>query len=91
MKKRQVFRDLHPNWDRFRGTLLYPLSCGELAMNGEWILRINITTGAPTARSKCTKIVWKTQFFDQKKTLLQKLSCLIYNIQFSSILMQVLD
>ena len=35
MKKRQVFRDLHPNWDRFRGTMLYPLSCGELAMNGE--------------------------------------------------------
>ena len=35
MKKRQVFRDLYPNWDRFRGTMLYPLSCGELAMNGE--------------------------------------------------------
>ena len=35
MKKRQVFRDLHPNGDRFRGTMLYPLSCGELAMNGE--------------------------------------------------------
>ena len=25
-------QDLHPDWDRFRGTMLYPLSCGELAM-----------------------------------------------------------
>ena len=32
-------QDLHPDWDRFRGTMLYPLSCGELAMNGEKILR----------------------------------------------------
>ena len=28
-------QDLHPDWDRFRGTMLYPLSCGELAMTGE--------------------------------------------------------
>ena len=28
-------QDLHPDWDRFRGTMLYPLSCGELAMKGE--------------------------------------------------------
>ena len=28
-------QDLHPDWDRFRGTMLYPLSCGELAMNEE--------------------------------------------------------
>ena len=28
-------QDLHPDWDRFRSTMLYPLSCGELAMNGE--------------------------------------------------------
>ena len=28
-------QDLHPDWDRFRGTVLYPLSCGELAMKGE--------------------------------------------------------
>ena len=28
-------QDLHPDWDRFRGTMLYPLSCGELAMIGE--------------------------------------------------------
>ena len=25
-------QDLHPDWDRFRGTMLYQLSCGELAM-----------------------------------------------------------
>ena len=25
-------QDLHPDWDRFRGTMLYPLSCGELAI-----------------------------------------------------------
>ena len=47
-------QDLHPDWDRFRGSMLYPLSCGELVMNGEQILRINVTTGAPTARSKST-------------------------------------
>ena len=28
-------QDPHPDWDRFRGTMLYPLSCGKLAMNGE--------------------------------------------------------
>ena len=28
-------QDLHPDWDRFRGSMLYPLSRGELAMNGE--------------------------------------------------------
>ena len=28
-------QDLYPDWDRFRGTMLYPLSCGELAMIGE--------------------------------------------------------
>ena len=32
-------QDLHPDWDRFRGTVLYPLSCGELAMKGEQMLR----------------------------------------------------
>ena len=25
-------QDLYPDWDRIRGTMLYPLSCGELAM-----------------------------------------------------------
>ena len=28
-------QDLHPDWDRFRSTMLYPLSCWELTMNGE--------------------------------------------------------
>ena len=28
-------QDLHPDWDRFRSTMLYPLSRRELAMNGE--------------------------------------------------------
>ena len=32
-------QDLHPDWDRFRGTMLYPLSCGELAMKGEQIFK----------------------------------------------------
>ena len=37
-------QDLHPDWDRFRGTMLYPLSCGELAMNGEQILRLYVAS-----------------------------------------------
>ena len=28
-------QDFYPDSDRNRGTMLYPLSCGELAMNGE--------------------------------------------------------
>lgn len=28
-------QDLHPAWDRFRGTMLRPLICGALAMNGK--------------------------------------------------------
>ena len=43
-------QDLHPDWDRFRGTMLYPLSCGELAMNGEKILRWYETSEARAAR-----------------------------------------
>ena len=27
-------QDFYPDSDRIRGTMLYPLSCGELAMNG---------------------------------------------------------
>ena len=38
-------QDLHPDWDCFRGTMLYPLSCGELAINGEQILRLYVTSG----------------------------------------------
>ena len=30
-------QDFHPDSDRIRGTMLYPLSCGELAMNGKQI------------------------------------------------------
>ena len=56
-------QDLHPDWDRFRGTMLYPLSCGELAMNGEQILRLYITIGVLTARNKYSKTLWKTENF----------------------------
>ena len=28
-------QDFYPDSDRIRGTMLYPLSCGELAMNGK--------------------------------------------------------
>ena len=45
-------QDLHPDWDRFRGTMLYPLSCGELAMKGEQILRLSVTSGLCTASNK---------------------------------------
>ena len=45
-------QDLHPDWDRFRGTMLYPLSCGELAMKGEQMLRSYVTSGVRTARNK---------------------------------------
>ena len=62
-------QDLHPDWDRFRGTILYPLSCGELAMKGEQMLRSYVTSGVRTARNKWTKILMK-KGFDSKKTLL---------------------
>ena len=62
-------QDLHPDWDRFRGTMLYPLSCGELAMKGEQILRLYLTSGVHNARNKWTKILRK-KGFDSKKTLL---------------------
>ena len=62
-------QDLHPDWDRFRGTMLYPLSCGELAMKGEQILRLYLTSGVRNARNKWTKILRK-KGFDSKKTLL---------------------
>ena len=62
-------QDLHPDWDRFRGTILYPLSCGELAMKGEQMLRSYVTSEVRTARNKWTKILMK-KGFDSKKTLL---------------------
>ena len=54
MKKTASFpeQDLHPDWDRFRGTILYPLSCGELAMNGEKILRSYETSETRAPRKK---------------------------------------
>ena len=45
-------QDLHPDWDRFRGTMLYPLSCGELTMKGEKMLRSYVTSGVRTERNK---------------------------------------
>ena len=69
-------QDLHPDWDRFRGTMLYPLSCGELAMKGEQILRLSVTSTVWTKRYKCAKTLRK-MCFDSKMTLLQKLCCLM--------------
>ena len=69
-------QDLHPDWDRFRGTMLHPLSCGELAMKGKQILRLYVTSGLCTARNKWAKILRK-KYFDSKMTSLQKLLCLI--------------
>ena len=69
-------QDLHPDWDRFRGTMLYPLSCGELAMKGEQILRLYVTSTVCTARYKWAKTLRKMSF-DSKMTLLQKLCCLM--------------
>ena len=62
-------QDLHPDWDRFRGTMLYPLSCGELATKGKQIIRLYATSGLCTARNKWAKILRKT-CFDSKITLL---------------------
>ena len=45
-------QDLHPDWDRFRGTMLYPLSCGELAIPEEQILRLYVTSELRTVRNK---------------------------------------
>ena len=33
-------QDLHPDWDRFRGTMLYPLSCHEWRANFKVICNI---------------------------------------------------
>ena len=50
-------QDLHPDWDRFRGTMLSPLSCGELAMYGEQILSLYVTSCVHTAKNKSVKIL----------------------------------
>ena len=70
-------QDLHPDWDRFRGTMLYPLSCGELAMKGDQILRLYVASTVCIARKKWAKILSK-MCFDSNMTLLQKLYFLIY-------------
>ena len=44
-------QDFYPDLDRVRGTMLYPLSCGELAMHGRKILRLYVTSGVRTARN----------------------------------------
>ena len=54
-------QDLHPDWDRFRGTMLYPLSCGELAMNEEQILITLYVTSGERTRNKRTKSLCKTK------------------------------
>ena len=65
-------QDLHPDWDRFRGTMLYPLSCGELAMNGEQILiKLYVASGERT-RNKHTESLCKTKCSHFKMTFLQK-------------------
>ena len=69
-KASSPYQDLHPDWDRFRGTMLYPLSCGELAMKGKQSLRLYVISTVCTARYKWAKILRK-MFFDSKITLLQ--------------------
>ena len=65
-------QDLHPDWDRFRGTMLYPLSCGELAMKGEQILSLCVTSGLRTAKNKCAKTFRNNLFWLKMR---RKLSC----------------
>ena len=50
-------QDLHPHWDRCRGTMLYSLSCGELAMHGEKILSLYVTSCVHTTKNKSVKIL----------------------------------
>ena len=65
-------QDLHPDVDRFRGTMLYPLSCGELAVNENLILRLYGARGEHTAWIKCTNIPWNAEWLDYKTIFLQK-------------------
>lgn len=53
-------QDLHPDWDLFRGTMLYPPSCWELAINGEQIIILYVTSGLRTASIKCVKTLRKS-------------------------------
>ena len=86
-------QDLHPDWDRFRGTMLYPLSCGELAMNGEQILITLYVTSVERTRNKRTKSPCKTRCSHFKTTFLQTVRCLIKQSmsKFSSVSMHNLN
>ena len=86
-------QDLHPDWDRFRGTMLYPLSCGELAMNGEQILITLYVTSVERTRNKRTKSLCKTKCSHFKITFLQTVRCLIKQSmsKFSSVSMHNLN
>ena len=63
-------QDLHPDWDRSRPTMLYPMSCGE-------ILSLLVASGAPIARKSCTQIMRKTDLYGQNMTFPQKPCCFI--------------
>ena len=86
-------QDLHPDWDRFRGTMLYPLSCGELAMNGEQILITLYVTSEERTRNKRTKNLCKTKCSHFKITFLQTVRCLTKQSmsKFSSVSMHNLN
>ena len=86
-------QDLHPDWDRFRGTMLYPLSCGELAMNGEQILITLYVTSVERTRNKRTKSPCKTKCSHFKITFLKTVRCLIKQSmsKFSSVSMHNLN
>ena len=86
-------QDLHPDWDRFRGTMLYPLSCGELAMNGEQILITLYVTSGERTRNKRTKNLCKTKCSHFKITFLQTVRCLTKQSmsKFSSVSMHNLN
>ena len=58
-------QDLHPDWDRCRATMLYPMSCGE-------ILSFLVTSGARTARKTCTQSIRKNDLYGQNMTFSQK-------------------
>ena len=52
--------------------MLYPLSCGELAINGEKILRLYGTRGVHIAWITCTNIPWNAEYLGPKMSFLQK-------------------
>ena len=58
-------QDLHPDWDRCRATMLYPMSCRK-------ILSLLVTSGARTARKTCTQSIRKNDLYGQNMTFSQK-------------------